>query len=150
MWKFGRWVPPTAAAVVVVVVAVLYLTSVTAAIQRRWGVLSSPSHPSTPSTHLPPRRPPLPYSPRHMEEAQSSYCCVASAYVVLPRAAAAAAAAAFAVVVRSSSSSSSDRCAFIDDDVFPRLVRHLYNFMCSTRPCNSIIYAFVYITYIIL
>lgn len=50
-----------------------------------------------------------------MEEAQSSYCCVASAYVVvLPCAAAA------AVVV-----SSSDRCAFIDD-VFPRLVRHLY------------------------
>lgn len=74
-----------------------------------------------------------------MEEAQSSYCCVASAYVVLPRAAAA-----FAVVVRSSSS---DRCAFIDDDVFPRLVRHLYNFMCSTRPCNSIIYAFVYVLF---
>lgn len=55
-----------------------------------------------------------------MEEAQSSYCCVASAYVVvLPCAA--------AVV------GTSDRCAFIDD-VFPRLVRHLYKiiFMCYT------------------
>jgi len=77
-----------------------------------------------------------------MEEAQSSYCCVASAYVVLPRAAATVA---FAVVV----SSSSDRCAFIDDDVFPRLVRHLYNFMCSTRPMqfnNKCLYIIYYIT----
>lgn len=72
---------------------------------------------------------PTPLHPPHtwpMEEAQSSYCCVASAYVVLP--CASTTAASFAV------SSSSDRYALIDDDVSPRLVRHLYNIlMCSTR-----------------